>query len=152
MTRCDGTVPNVTPGHTMFWTFFLLPSPVYDDEMEAVGLKGIRFSFRLRRDFTKRLHRHFNVEHDGCENKLSGETTDFQGGSFDHSFKNSIVLSMGIGQPSMRVIGMNSEQGCVKELGYCNSYRLSQVLMCSALGGKYMGRVRISRIWDDLSQ
>ena len=58
------------------------------------------------------------------------------------------------GQPSnsMRVIGMNSEQGCVKELGYCNSYRLSQVLMCSELGGKYMGRERISRIWDDLSQ
>ena len=62
-------------------------SPVYDDEMEAVGLKGIRFSFRLQGEFTKRLNGHFKVEHDDCENKFCGETTDFQGGSFDEPIK-----------------------------------------------------------------
>ena len=101
MATIDSTVAFKMWWCTMYSLLLLLPAlfpvkasvSVYDEKMTAVNFKGIRFSFRLRGDTTSKLNGQFKVEHDDCENKVCGKTTDFQGGSFHYPIYIHTVLN-----------------------------------------------------------
>ena len=85
--------------------FFLLPAlipveaiapfPVYDEAMEAVNFKGIRYSFHLRQDLeiTKHLNGEFRVEHDDCKDKFCGQTSDYRSIQLRDPINIQIVLN-----------------------------------------------------------